>query len=311
MGGLIEGQGVGHVDARGQAQTAHLRGQGIGDVVTVEVGGGQDLVLFGTQQGFLEHGVGDAVLDHQTAFHGFLLGAGQVAEFLGGHIIAPLAEAAFGELHDVALVHQGQALAAGIQGKAQGAAHQAFGAELAHGLDAHGGFLADLGHAELFTQEGDELLGFRGLGGVFDARVHVFGVLAENDHVHALGMLDRRFQAFEVTHGTDAGVQVQRLAQGHIEAADAGAHGGAQGALHGEIGGAQGVHGLLGQGGAGLGRGLFTGQQFHPLDAHVRFLGQRGVDDRAGGAPDFGADAVAFDPVNSFAAHCLHPFLYS
>src|SRR5664280_2708097 len=47
------------------ADAAHLGGQGIGEIVAVEVGGGQDVELLGARQDLLEGDVGDAVLDQQ------------------------------------------------------------------------------------------------------------------------------------------------------------------------------------------------------------------------------------------------------
>ena len=122
-------------------------------------------------------------------------------------------------------MHQGQTVAAVVQGIAQGPAHQPLGARLGHGLDAHGGGLAHLAHAQLVAQKGDELAGLGRISGEFHARVHVFRILAEDDHIHPLGMLDRGFQAVEMAHGPDAGIKIQTLAQGHVQAADARAHG--------------------------------------------------------------------------------------
>ena len=72
------------------------------------------------------------------------LGHGLVAELLGGNFVAPLAEGALGELLDVALVHQGDGLAAGLERVADGIAHQALGAEDRDRLDADAGIAADL-----------------------------------------------------------------------------------------------------------------------------------------------------------------------
>src|SRR5688572_13185945 len=66
VGGLEHGDAVPLVAAGGHAEPAHLGGQGIREVVAVEVRGGQDVVLVRPQQGLLEHGVGDAVLDHDA-----------------------------------------------------------------------------------------------------------------------------------------------------------------------------------------------------------------------------------------------------
>ncbi len=221
------------------------------------------------QQGLLKHGVGNAILDHQAAGRGFLFRAGLVAELLGGHIIAPLAERALGELHDIALVNQGQTFAPIVQGVAQGATHQTFGTSLGHGLDAHGGGLAHPGHAQFIAQKGHKPAGFGGFGREFHARVDILRIFAKDDHIHPFGVLDRRFQALEMAHRPDAGVQIQPLAQSHVQAADARAHRRAQGAFHGDVRAAQGVQGGFGQGGTGFGHGFFPGQQFLPVQAQV------------------------------------------
>jgi len=197
-------------------------------------------------------------------------------------------------------VYKGEALLLLVQGKAQGASYKALGASLCHGLDAHGGGIAHFVHAQFFAQKGDELAGLGGPRGKFHTGVYVFGVFAENDHVDALGVFDGRFKPFKVTHRADAGVEVKALAQGHVEAADARAHGGAEGALHGKFCGAQGLHGFFRQGRAGFFHSLVACQQLCPLQIDAGVFGSKGsFNDRARGLPDFGADAVAFDPVDS------------
>jgi hypothetical protein len=64
-----------------------------------------------------------------------------------------------------------------------------------------------------------------------DAGVDVFGVLAEDDHVGLLGVLDGAGDAREVADGAEAGVEVEDLAEGDVERADAAAGGGGEGAL--------------------------------------------------------------------------------
>ena len=69
----------------------------------------------------------------------FALGHGVLAELLGRHFVAPLAERAFGELLDVALVHQRHGLASRLERMLDGIAHQPLGAEDRNRLDAHAG----------------------------------------------------------------------------------------------------------------------------------------------------------------------------
>src|SRR5690606_9511267 len=66
VGGLEDGVAGQVVDvaARGDADAAHLRGQGVGQVVAVEVEGGDDVELVGPGEDLLERDVGDRVLDH-------------------------------------------------------------------------------------------------------------------------------------------------------------------------------------------------------------------------------------------------------
>ena len=63
--------GVADVGAGRHAQPAHLRGAGIGQVIAVEIGRGHHVVLIGTQQRLLEHGIGDAILDQDLARRDF------------------------------------------------------------------------------------------------------------------------------------------------------------------------------------------------------------------------------------------------
>src|SRR5204863_8458382 len=59
-----------------------------------------------------------------------------VTELARGQVVAPIAEGAFGELHDVALVHEGEALALVVEGVAEGGAHEALRPLAGDGLDA-------------------------------------------------------------------------------------------------------------------------------------------------------------------------------
>ncbi len=126
VGRLEHGDAVALVAAGRHAEAADLRRQGVGEVVAVEVRGGEHVVLLGPQQDLLEHRVGDAVLDHDLARPAPCRRARSRARprydrespnSLARQLVAPVLEGALGELHDVALVHQGDALAAAWRGR--------------------------------------------------------------------------------------------------------------------------------------------------------------------------------------------------
>ena len=115
MGGLEDGVPgvVVDVGPGGDADAAHAGGQGVGDVVAVEVHGRHDGVLGGAGEDLLEEGVGDDVLDDDLlARLGVLHGVpgpaikGGSPEQVGRDLVAPLHECTLGVLHDVALVDE-------------------------------------------------------------------------------------------------------------------------------------------------------------------------------------------------------------
>ena len=115
------------VGAGGDADATDLCGQGVGDVVAVEVHGGQDAVFCGTGDDLLEHGIGNHVLDHDgVAGVGVGEGAPRATvelgrtEFFLGQGVAPISEATLGELHDVAFVNQGNARLVVVNGVLDG-----------------------------------------------------------------------------------------------------------------------------------------------------------------------------------------------
>jgi hypothetical protein len=158
---------------------------------------------------------------------------------------------------------------------------------------------ADLLDAHLVLQELDELLAVVGFGGPFDAGVDVFRVLAVDHHVDLLGVFQRAGHALEVAHRAHALVEVELLAQGDVERADAAADRGGHRALDGDRVFLQRVEGLLGQpdvAAVELG-GFLAGIDFHPVDLLLAAvgLGHRGVDHLDHHRGDVHADAVAFD----------------
>ncbi|MNV15132.1 hypothetical protein D3C71_1058450 [compost metagenome] len=311
VGGLEHGDGVAQVRARGDADAADLCGQCVGHVVAVEVQRGDHAVFGGTQQDLLQERVGDAVLDGD-----FLARLGVLelhpraavdqlgAEFLGGQVVAPVTEATFGELHDVALVDQGHAGLVVVDGVLEGLAHEALGAFARNRFDAdaRGVGEADLLDAHLVLQELDELLGLVAFGFELDAGVDVFRVLAEDHHVGLVRLAHRAGHALEVLDGPQADVQVEFLAQRHVQRADAAADGRGQRALDGHHVVAHRMQGFLGEpdvGAVDLGR-LLTGVDLHPVDLLLAAvgLGHCGVHHLEHHRRDVQPGAVAFDERN-------------
>ena len=239
-------------------------------------------------------------------------------------LVAPVAEGALGELHDVALVHQRHVLAAELHGVADGAVDEALGAEAAERLQPDADLDADVAVRradrlelrlplaggrlgaepdvperlrKLLLQEIEDLLRVGRPGGPLDARVDVLGVLAEDHHVDLLGMLHRRRHALEPAHRPQAHVQIQQLTKRDVERADAAADRRRQRTLDADVVLPEGVDGLVGQPGVELLEALFAGVDFLPRNLPLpaeRFL-DGGVQHAHAGAPDVGTGAVAFD----------------
>src|SRR5690606_5116908 len=148
------------------------------------------------------------------------------AELAPCESVAPVAEAALGVLHDVALVHQRHALAPLGAGAPDRRADQAFRALARDRLDAagRGPGEPDAADRHLALQEADQLARLVTAGGKLDAGVDVLGILAEDHHVDRAGILDRRRHATEPAHRAHAGIQVELLAQRHVERTEATTH---------------------------------------------------------------------------------------
>ena len=83
---------------------------------------------------------------------------------------------------------------------------------------------AHFSHSHFIMQKTIELLSFRCSGFPFYTCINILRIFTENMHVHFLRLLHRRYHSTEPAYGTQAYIQIQRLAQSHIQRADATSH---------------------------------------------------------------------------------------
>src|SRR5438034_4262608 len=335
------------------ADAAHLRGEGVGEVVTVQVRRGDDVELARAREDLLERDVGDRVAHEElllplaaavrrpdgerrlnVASHfrlpvgrhqvvarvdlarvvldgdrgpglpvaedpALALGDDPVTVVPHGERVAPVAERALGELHDVALVDEGDAPALVAERVVDRGAGETLGALARHGLhaDAAGGREADLLDPQVALQERDQLPRLGALYRPLDAGVDVFGVLAEDDYIDLLWPLHRARHAREVAHRAEADVEVEHLAESDVERADAAADRRGEWALDADHELLEGGDRVLGEPVLEAVEGLLAGVDLHPGDPALAAVGlvHGGVEDRLAGAPDVGTGAVALD----------------
>jgi len=213
------------VGPRGDADPADACRQGIGHVVAVEVQGSNHVVFRRAGQDLLEERIGDHILHDELPARrriGDFVPRTAIqrrgAELVARRGVAPIAEGAFGEFHDVALVDQGDALAAVGERIADGRPHEAPGALFGNRLDADAGAVrkADFPHAHFLPQECDKLVHLGGARRPLDAGVDVFRVFAEDDHVCLFRMGYGTGHPGKPAHRTQADVEVEFLPQGHV-----------------------------------------------------------------------------------------------
>ena len=311
MSGFEHGNGVRQVGTRSNTDTAHFCRQSVRQVVTVQVQG-RDHVIFGrTQQNLLQHGIGNGVFNDDVLagvrvleLHPRTSIQQLGAKFVLGDFVAPIFEGTFGELHDVAFVHDGQRLAVVINHVLQRFAHQTLGALLGNRLDADTAIRieTDLLDTHFLFEELDDFFRFRRTGFPLDARVDVFGVLTEDGHVNVLRILHWAWHASEPAHWTQADIQIELLAQGHVQGANAAADWRGQRTFDRYDVVAYGFEGFFRQPGVlivNLGR-FFAGVNFHPgnFALAVVGLGNRRVDDFDHHRTDINADTITFDKRN-------------
>src|SRR3989441_8654681 len=180
-------------------------------------------------------------------------------------------------------------------------------AGLGHRLDADRAPGTDLG-AEPLGEEPDHRIGLGAAGAVLDSGVHVLDVLAKDHDVELLRLAHRAGHTFEIAHRSDAGVEVEHLAQRDVERSDPSPDGRRERAFDGHAVPPDGVEGGLGKPVPHLLEGFLSGQHLEPINLAFAagHLPDRGVEHAPGGAPDVGPGTVALDEGNDGVAR-HHP----
>ena len=219
------------VGTRGYAQAAHqARGQ-VAGYVAIQVGEHDDIELARVHHHVHAERVDDAVVE------------GDAPLVALRHLTGLAQEQPVGVLHDVGLVGRGHLAAPLLQGVVEGVVNDAARGRHRYGLDGYARVGAD-GASLVLLDEADEL---KRLGAALlelHARVQVLGVLAHDDQVHvvvtAAGPRNGK-------HRAQAHVQVERLPQRHVHAAEARAHRRGGRALDAHLVALDRLDGLLGQ----------------------------------------------------------------
>lgn len=260
--GLEDSDVTAHVAAGDETRTANKSGTNVGQNATVKVRHNHDIELLRTR-----HGLHGGVVDnHVVDLEGRVL-LGSLVE--GG------AEQTIGELHDVGLVNASNLLAAVGEGESKSESGNAL--RLGAGDDL-----------ERLNDTGDAL--------VLEAGVLALGVLTDNAQVDVLvaGLV-----AGHVLDEGDAGVDVELLSHGNVEALVAGAaDGGVEDSLEAELVALE-RRNTLTEGRLSAGTALLNAGDGNllPLDGDIV-----GLEDRLDRLSDLSTDAVTGDQRNGVLA---------
>jgi len=167
------------------------------------------------------------------------------------------------------------------------AAHDAVAAEDRNRLDRDAGVLPDVRAAVELLEEAPQVLGCIGVLLELDAGVQVLGVLA---HDHDVGLGEAGAHPGVALAGADAGVEVELLAQEHVDAAKARADRGCGGSLDADAVALDRVQGAVGERRALLGVDVLAGGLLVPVELHPGRL-----EHAPGRLDELGAGAVAGD----------------
>ena len=190
-----------------------------------------------------------------------------------------------------------------------GRGDQPLGVALADGLDPDAGVERDVG-AHLLVQEAADLVLLARAHLPLDPRIHVLGVLAENDDVDLAGLLDRRRRAFVPAAGPNAAIEIELLAERDVQRAEPAAHRRRQRSLDRHAPFADRLQRVLGQihVRSVLRDRLLAGIDLEPLHlaGAPECLRNGGVEYSTGGGPDVGTCSVALDERDHGPIRRLH-----
>lgn len=274
MARLTNGEALTDVGAGDETQAADESSSAVGENVTVQVGGDDDVVVLGLAEELVDHGVDNLLLNGDGGVLGIREGP------LGGG-----AEETIGLGQNVGLVGDGdkrRLVDAGSTGITDLLTTESN--VTSHGSDAERSLLRDA-----LNGLGDLALG--GLVGGLLLDVQILSVLADNDHIDGLGGCQ------DGLDGSDVGVEVELLAQGDdgarvaLDGLSRRAHGSEQGAIALIL---EDLDGLVGEGGTGLLKSLEAGLEVDKVKLEAE-RGGEGLKDAAAGGDDFLADAVTGD----------------
>ncbi len=203
------------------------------DVVAVEVHGGQHAVLVRSSENLLEHGIRNDVLDSDLSAcsrvgHG---APGPAIEFSGSEfilckLISPVTEASLCELHDVALVNQCHTVLVVLDCMIDSCADDTCRSLLTDWLDADSAGIGEsnLVDAHLILKEVDYFVDFITARLPLYTGIDILAVFSEDNHIHRSRILDWAWRSCVPANGANACIEVELLAERHVETANAAAY---------------------------------------------------------------------------------------
>ena len=124
---------------------------------------------------------------------------------------------------------------------------------------------AHFSHSHFIMQKTIKLLSFRRTCFPFYTCINIFRIFAENMHIHLLRFFYRGYHSAEPTYGAQTHIQIQRLAQSHIQGTDTTSYRSSQRTFYAHTIFLESLHRLIRQPGTCFVESTFTCQYFHPF----------------------------------------------